>query len=362
MNHPTIISSLLAALCSTSVGVAQTYASVPSGLLNTESGSYSLYFGSRDSMRCQILNSDHVNNVRAFTEIAARLDGGRSSSSFPARSWSNVQLTMGEGSFASATTTFSQNLATNTKLVFNASMTWPATTGSSPSPSPWGTEVKFPFSSAWVYTGTLANNAAWTGYSYYYLDGAYSSTSVGGSSVNMGTNNCLNTPHTSGPFCVPVFRTHAKNTGNPTKDDKFEFNWWLYRFPANTLTAFALSFSGSTTGVNIGNPCNNYFLGSGPLLVVFSMTPSSNSGSFMFPSPPLYAKYDVAAVGARIFTQAAYTEPTRNQFELTRAGYSDIGLQPVPIVGTNWLYATSATATTGGSINQSYIPVLRLAY
>jgi hypothetical protein len=226
----------------------------------------------------------------------------------------------------------------------------------------------------WIYTGiqdlvldftlaggVLANNASWTGYRYYYLDGLLSSTSVGGGSVNMGTNNCKNTPHTSGPFCVPVFRSYAKNTGSTTTSDKFEFYWWLYRYPASTPTAFGLSVSGSTTGVNIGNPCNNFFLGNGPLVVMFATTPTSNSGSFNFPTPRLYAQYDAAAVGIRIYTQGAWSHPTRNQFELTRGGYTNIGKQPVPIPGTKWHWSTSATATSA-SINQTYMPLLRLKH
>jgi len=353
---------------------AQNYSAVPNGYLSTEGESYGIYFGSRSSMRAQILNSDHKGQARVFAETSARLDGGRATSSFFARSWTSVTLTVGEGSYANASPTFATNLATNTKVAFSNKMTWPAVATTPSRPATWGTVVNFPFTSVWVYTGgqdlvldfafdggTLANNVSWTGYNYYYLDGVYSTTSVGGSSVNFGTNNCLNSPHTSGPFCVPVFRTYAKNTGSATTSDKFEFYWWLYRYPANTATAFGLSFSGSQTGVNIGNPCNNYFLGTGPLVVLFGTTPSSNSGSFNYPSPRLYAPYDAQAVGIRIWTQAAWTHPTRNQFELTRGGYADIGKQPVPIAGTQWHWTTPSTGTSA-SFNQTYMPTLRLKH
>lgn len=365
---------LLICACLAAPAFAQNYASVPSGYLTTESDRYSLHFGSRASMRAQILNSEHKGKVRVFTEASARLDGGRAASQFVGRSWTNVALTVAEGSYASASATFAQNLATNNKVVFSQKMAWPQPTSTTARPSAWGAPVQFPFSSVWIYTGSqdlvldftfnggaLGNNASWTSYSYYYLDGVLSSTSVGGGSVNYGTNNCINSPHTFGPFCVPVFRTYAKNTGNATTSDKFEFYWWLYRFPASTLTAFGLSLSGSTTGVNINNPCNNYYLGNGPLVLMFATTPSSNSGSFNFPSPRLYAQYDAAAVGLRIYTQAAWNHPTRKRFELTRAGYTDIGKQPVPIQGTKWHWATPAT-TTSATINQTYMPLFRLKY
>lgn len=353
---------------------AQTYSSLPSGYESTEAASYGLYFGSRNSMRAQILNSEHRGKVRVFTEVSARLDGGRAASQFVGRSWTSVTLTVGEGSFANASATFAQNLATNTKIAFNQAMAWPAPASTPTRPATWGAPVYFPFTSVWVYTGnqdvvldwtfdggTLGNNAAWTGYSYYYLDGLYASTSVGGSSVNYGTNNCLNTPHTSGPFCVPVFRSYAKATGNTTTDNKFEFYWWLYRYPASTPTAFGLSFSGSTTGLNIGNPCNNYFLGNGPLIVMFGTTPTSNAGSFNFPTPRLYAPYDAQAVGLRMYTQGAWNHPTRNQFELTRAGYADIQAQPTPIPGTTWHWASPSNVASA-ALNQTYLPVLRLKH
>ncbi|MHC4514396.1 MAG: hypothetical protein ACYTGW_21620 [Planctomycetota bacterium] len=366
--------ALLTCICLAAPLLAQNYSTIPAGHLATEGANYGLYFGSRSSMRAQILNSDHNGKVRVFTEASARLDGGRSASQFFARTWTNVTLTVGEGSYANASSNFAQNLAANTQTVFNQKMTWPAVTATTPRPSPWAAQVNFPFSAVWVYTGkqdlvldftfvggVLANNAAWTTYRYYYLDGLLSQTSVGGSSVNMGTNNCTNPAHTSGPFCVPVFRTYAKNTGSATTSDKFEFYWWLYRYPASTPTAFGVSFSGSTGGVNIGNPCNNYYLGYGLLFVMFGTTPTSNTGSFMFPNPRLYAKYDAAAVGIRIYTQAAYTHPTRKRFELTRGGYMNVGKQPVPIPGTKWHWATSATATSA-SINQTYMPLLRVKH
>ncbi|MCA8955408.1 MAG: hypothetical protein KDC87_05005 [Planctomycetes bacterium] len=376
MHRSLALTTSLSLLSLATTAAAQSYATIPGGLLTAESSSYSLYFGSRDSMRAQIFNNEHNAQVRVFGEASFRLDGGRSGSSyFAGRTWSNVQLTVDEVAYASASPTFAANLSTNAKVVFNQQMSWPTYSGATNSPHTWATEVNMPFSSTWLYTGTqdivldfqfsggtLANNAAWTGYSTYYLDGVYSTTSVGGGSVNVGTNNCLNSPHTSGPFCVPVLRTYAKNSGNPTTDDKFEFYWWLYRYPANTLTAFGVSLTGSKTGVDIGNPCNFYYLGPSIFVVLLGTTPATNSGSFNFPSQKLYTPYVPAAVGLTLYTQAAYTEPTRNQFELTRAGYADFLAQPIVLQGTQWTWAAPVTATSGGSLNQTYMPVVRMKY
>src|SRR5690606_20797659 len=122
-------------------------------------------------------------------------DGGRSSTQFPARNWTNVLMQVAEGSYANASTTFTANLTTNPKTVFNQAVSWTGITGTSPSPGVWGAPVRFPFSAPYIYTGssdlvldftftggTLANAASWTGLNLYYIDGATSVTSVGGSS------------------------------------------------------------------------------------------------------------------------------------------------------------------------------------
>lgn len=350
---------------------AQNFASVPAGLLSTEGDSYTLYFGSRASMRAQILTGDHRGSVRNFSQVALRRDGGRTVSQAPGRSWSSVRLALAEGSVSSASRTYSANMVSNIKVVYSGSMSWPTPTTTASRPSSWGTEVNFPFSSNYLALGqadlvmdftfdggTLTNGSSWTGYSFYYIDGINAPSSVGGSSVNFGTNNCLNAGHTSGAFCVPVFRTYAKSAG-----DKFEFNWWLYRYPANTLTAFALNVgSGSRTGVNIGNPCNDFFLTPTPQFISLATTPASNTGSFMYPNPKLTAPYLAGAVGLKVYTQAAYTHPTRNRFELTRGGDAPILAQPTPYSNLAWTWGTSATATTGNTPSQSNLPITRLTY
>ena len=80
------------------------------------------------------------------------------------------------------------------------------------------------------------------------------------------------------------------------------------------------------------------------------------------PQPSLLSKYDARIIGAKIWTQAAYTHPTRNRFELTRGGVSTVQPQPTPVVGTKWTWAGSATASAGGAPSATYMPLVGVAF
>lgn len=358
---------------------AQGQATLPAGFLTTEADAYSIDFGGWPSMRCQVFNSDHRGKTRSVKEVACRRDGGRDASvfHFAGRSWTNVTLTTAESDYAKASSTFSLNLSSNVKQVFSGSVTWPdhSVGKKTSTPHTWGTDVRFPFAAPWAYQGNLdmtldfvfrggilANNAVWTTTRKYFLDGVHAQTRAGGSSQNFGTNNCTSSPFTLAPFCTPVVHTYAAKTGNPNLDNKFEFAWWLYRYPPKTPIVLAVSLLGSTTGVNIANPCQNLFVSLGPTFMHVAVTPSTNASSMFFPRPGLVNKYDARAIGAKIWTQAAYTHPTRNRFELTRGGVSTIQPQPAPVVGTRWTWAGSATAAVGGAPNATYMPLLGVAF
>ena len=174
-----------------------------------------------------------------------------------------------------------------------------------------------------------------------------------------GTNNCLNAPHLSAPFCVPVMRTYAVNTGDPGTSNRFTFQWWFHGFPPSTPTALALSFAGTKAGVNIGNPCQNYHIG--PSIVMFAVTPRDNSRSWFAPNPPLKETYSPTSVGMNVWTQAGYSHPTRNRLELTRPGMTTILAQPKPPLNAAWTHAPSAASTTGSRISAEHLPLLRLS-
>lgn len=355
----------------------QNFASMPTGYVSTEAPNASIYFGSRDAMRCQVFTNLFRGNAGSVKELAGRLDGARAATNFhfAGRTWSSVKLTVAEASYANATTTFTQNLQANVKSVFSGSMTWPDRTTGGPTSKPhtWATDVKFPFGSPWLYSGnrditldfafsggTLANSAVWTTSRFYYLDGVHIPIRTGGGSTHFGTHNCPNAPYSEAPFCVPLIHSYSANTGNPRTANKFEFSWWMHRFPPSTFTILAVSLLGSTPGVNIGNACQNFHVNLGGSFLLPTTTPSSNASSFFAPRPPLTNTYSPVAVGVKVWTQAAYTHPTRNRLELTRAGSTTIQAQPPPLPGTKWTWAAPATSSTGGAIGAEYLPVFRL--
>jgi hypothetical protein len=353
----------------------QSYVTMPAGYLTIEAPGYSIYFGARPSMRCQFFNAEYSGSAKTFKEVSCRRDGARDASPyhFAGRSWKDVRLTMAEGSYANASSTFSSNLQNRVSQVFSGSVTWPDHSSGGPTSQPhtWANDVRFPFNTPWTYSGgkdvtldfqfsggTLANQQYWTTYRPYYVDGVHVTTRAGGSSTNFGTNNCVNAPYTNAPFCVPMMHTYAKNTGNPGTANKYHFQWWLGRYPANAPTVVALSLFGNLSGLNINNPCQNYFVGAG--IALFGRTPNDNSKAFFLPSSPFTENYVSTAVGIKIWTQAAFQHPTRNRLELTRGGFTTIMAQPTPPSGAAWMFATFAASPVGGRISSEYLPLLRL--
>ena len=110
--EPAVVLSLTCVLgCSLGSTLSgQNTASMPSGYLSTESPNASIYFGSRDAMRCQVFNRDLTGRARAIKDVACRRDGGRAASNFhfAGRTWSSVTLTAAEGSYANASTIFTR--------------------------------------------------------------------------------------------------------------------------------------------------------------------------------------------------------------------------------------------------------------
>ena len=147
----------------------------------------------------------------------------------------------------------------------------------------------------------------------------------------------------------------------PCTPRKIAFNWRLQQFPNSAQVVCGLTITNSTTGVEIGNPCNKLYLGT-PHLLMATATQTAFPYAIEFPVQRLWANYDKAAVGVSLITQAGYTQPQRNRFELSRAGYSYFPHQPQTIPGTKWMWASSSTAKSGSEIDGTSMPVLRLAY
>src|SRR5690606_23792043 len=133
--------------------------------------------------------------------------------------------------------------------------------------------LKIPFTTNFIYTGTndlvldmtfaggtLANAGAWGPTSSnpkaYYLDGRSVITQAGGSlgsgGLNVTTFPCAKDTNStstssSGPNSYFWHWSYAKNSGNPTTDDKMRYYFALSGFQPSILVAQGVSLGGTTS-------------------------------------------------------------------------------------------------------------------
>lgn len=343
---------------------AQNYTTIPPGLLTQEASHGVQDLGRYPEMRFQLLDSDVLTPMQVL-ELACRRDGHRDASSawFAGRSWANVQLVMGERDQSAQA--FSLNLASNVTRVFSASVSWPDhSVGPRTSvPHPWATDVVFPFSVPWSYSGkrsgmtvdltfrggTLTNSSPWTA-EHYLLDGALAAKELWSQGFIVGdTTNprCMSAWGT--PLAVPnVITTAAGQVGVVAR---------ILRYPYSTSTLFAFSLGGDSAGVSIGLRCQKYYLGDGPFVFSSFMTPASGYEYYVAGSPGV--QYDQSYVGIRIWTQPVFLDGNWKG-TLSAAGYSEVLARPLASIKAGCIWAASATSVTGNIL--SIVPVFRLAH
>ena len=153
-------------------------------------------FGAYADARVQLADASLRGRRRVVTSISFRLDyhnyevrGGMG------RQWRDVSLSMSEFAMARMTRDPNANVTGTTTLVLSGPRSWPTQRGL-PSARPTGQEIRLPFTTAWVYSGSqdiladytfrggqLANGGP-MGYSPlgpespYYLDAAFPGSTV----------------------------------------------------------------------------------------------------------------------------------------------------------------------------------------
>ena len=157
-------------LCAPAFG--QTAYSSPDGFLTKEGKSAAYIFGEYPEPRIMMFDGEMRNKVIVMNEVAFRHDyRDYSSYNGAARSWSKITLDVSYCDYAKADTVFANNPTSTPSRVFDAAMNWPGITGFPATNPAKFDDIKFPFSSIWIYSGaedicldwdflggTLANN------------------------------------------------------------------------------------------------------------------------------------------------------------------------------------------------------------
>jgi len=361
----------------------------------TEGTYYCYYFGGFSNARQQYADGENSGKAAVIAAFNVRLDyRSHTSTTAPGRKWTNVMMSIGEGSVSGFSTTFSSNFTTTPQVVFNAAWSLPAVTGyPTTSPSIYGGlkgEYRVPFSTSFVYTGkgdivhdwqfmggTLDNNVTWTTSSVrtYYFD-SYSSASefsnVGSTYAYIPTtrlNNtstgvttrCNDSEHgstTTGAYCL----LYAYAYGPKYPIDNYRGRLYFYHVSYYTgyenPVIHGLAFANDTTGLDLGTGCNKLHL-KGPMLLFPRVTmPSTYSSSgysgYQFRLVPWIA----AMSGLQVTVQAAWADSSTNRFALSQGRQATLpsGLPgPAPQRIHTYQYQ-SPTATTGfGPYNYYYM-------
>jgi hypothetical protein len=361
------LAALMALVSMSPAAMAQNYTTIPPGLLTQEAYPWSYLFGEYREMRYQILSRDHVNKPMRIREIACRRDGARDTGiEFLGRTWANVQVTMGEHRTVTGNG-FSWNLASNVTQVFSSRVSWPDhSKGPRTSiPHTWASDVVFPFVTPWSYTGksgmtidfifrggVLSGQRNWPGRTLYPLDGASDTKETISRGGGVGDfTKCIIAGFSSAPWVYA--RTVTTSAG------KIGAGYGLSFYPAKTPTMIALSVTGNPKGFDVGNYCQKFYLGNGPILLSSIVTPRYNRRSFRRGMAGI--AYDQRFVGLKVWAQAAFLLGSKSM-ALSTSGYAMIEPRPVFGFRASFTWSPSATSPQGSLPLVPHVPVLRLMY
>lgn len=388
------------ALILAAIAPAQAFTS-PAGFLSTEGlgpqpgwniGYAYRYFGTYATERFMHADGEYKGKgVKIIRSVGYRLDfRSHTASTATGRSWTNVTLKMSECDFANLSTTWAANPTTTQTQVFSAAVSWPSQTGNpgTAAPAPWDSKLAFPFSGAWVYSGTkdilhdyvfaggqMANTATWGGTtSYnYYLDGLLIVTSmVTGRSLMPGGSTCNDSAITStSPADANVQYAQYSKAYNGTNAaiwrDQVVIQTWSERTAPNAPVVQAVGVGALNNGVGLPFPgsCHNLIID--PALVGIYLTRTTDAnGNVAFPGTRIVAgpRSVVNAVqGLRVWTQAAWVDSFTKRFTLTRASRTqnpNLGMTEVLPRKKVAYHENSGSATNRGFTDSwTAVPLIR---
>ena len=347
--------------------VAQSRAiSSPKGYVTKEGEQYSAFFGAYAVSRYQIGDGHQRGSKLSVTQVSLRHDcwnydldhGGLG------RSWTRVTLAMAETDLSKFQTTFTLNAVTTPTTMFSGQIKWPTFIGlpkNCPAPLGDGTNLRFPFRSAYVYGGnndllsdftfeggTLANGKSWgTSAIFYYLDSANQGTKTGMRLRFLGSKSCKDSSQTSAALCRIGAEVQSSGSGNSVT-----FSLSSQWTAPNKAVIKTIGIAGNLKGTDIG-ACNRLY--TTPIFYDFATATPGFGFSFTF-FPAVIWKSTFA--GIPLWAQAAWQDSSTKAFRLTRATTGRIPMQPAPSTKLRAVERPQLISTGNKQDNHIYIPLV----
>ncbi len=340
--------------------------SSPKGYVTTEGEPYSAFFGAYAVQRYQVGDGHHRGSKLSVTQVSLRHDcwdydqdhGGLG------RTWSRVTLDMADTDVSKFQSTFALNALTTPTRVFSGQIKWPTFVGlpkNCPAPIGDGTNLKFPFRSAFAYSGTndllhdftfqggtLANGMSWgTSAIFYYLDSANQGTKTGMRLRFLGSRNCKDSSQTSAALSRIGAEVQSSGTGNSVT-----FSLASQWTAPNKPVIKAVGLIGSLKGTDIG-ACNNIY--TNPIFFDFKTALPGFGFSFTF-FPAI--TWQTSFSGITLWSQAAWLDSSTKAFRLTRASRGRIPVQPAPSTKLRAVERPQLISTGNVQNNHIYIPLV----
>lgn len=351
---------------------AQTTTTSPQGWDQTEGPGISQLLGGYPDGRFQYLDGEvhqlsaKINQVEMRVDLTFAYDQ-------PARTWQQVFLFLAHTDVQKHSSTLSLNALTTPQLVFLSKVSWPAVKNSTVATStgPWGGingEYRLPFRTPFAKTanrdllvdfamgqGSLGNNAAWTTFNMYPLDGFDEREETRAPSRLFGSTACRDSSQVRAAVCETGLFTYRKQAHTTQRADRV-VAWLSTFFAAPSAPVVQAMGVIQSPGTPIG-ACQPLYVQ--PLTFVYANADSAGTASVFLGSVP----YQPALAGLSIGAQAAYHDSSTQRFELTQATDSPIAKQEGPYLVHRVSYWVSpAGATQGWFADHSSNPLFRYTY
>jgi hypothetical protein len=364
---------------------AQSFDTSPPDLLTKEGPGVADGFGTYPASRLMLFDGELQGKAGAINEVALRgNDQSYTALNGMGRSWSNVTLDVADCDMAKLTNTYSQNPTSTPSRVFSGGIAFPTRTGAPlVRPDLFGSvtgHMKFPFTSAWVYSGTqsicldfdftggtLANSAPWSGAQNiaYSLDGyvvgatsASGQESVYGKSLQQG--GCQDTGANFGFGAYVSVSATTYSLSAPQNPGQIVFRVTSLFTAPNKPVIHAYNISGSVNGNPFpGVACNQLFVALDPL-TLFMTRIAPGPSTYALVNYDVVVPFDVRLKGVPVWMQGAFSDSKSGSLLLTNASRNIVADIPRSVLRRTLYSSTSrATLGTGPTDGADWNPVLR---
>jgi hypothetical protein len=348
----------------------------------TEGTLYGYYHGRYPNGHVQYADGENAGKAAVIKSISMRLDA-RNFTAFlaPGRKWTNVKVSVAEGSVSSFTTRFSTNMTTTPKVIYNKAWQLPSFVGTPKNrPAKYGGtsgEYTLPFDSSWVYTGkgdivhdwlysggTLDNKVNWTNTSsrVYYFDSyanACATCTIGSTYRyvpttrlnNLGTTRrCNDSAHatSTGAYMLAIASLYPQYYTIHNYRNNLVFYHYSYYTAQEAPVIHAMGFNTVTAGVDVGTGCNKFHI-SGPMFLFPMATPPASVQASAYTGYRLnFIPWEKSLANVTAIMQGVWTDSKTNKLQLTQAReFTTPAGFPGPPPKRNQTYHSTRTNATG---------------